>query len=172
MSDEEDRFKQLSESSVVDPHGAHTGCDDSEWRLALPLSFCSTSRALLTSRLLTTARPHGRPSSSSTLSRLQLGMPCARTRIPRVTPSVRAGDNNHRRYVAGRARDPLLPPNNARATSGAGVWGSDGRKRRGVERLSIPPGAHLRRGGVVGGEDASVRRPFQTRGPLPLRSVL
>ena len=30
-------------------------------------------------------------------------------------------------------------------------WEEDRRKRRGVERLCIPPGAPLRRGGVVGG---------------------
>ena len=33
--------------------------------------------------------------------------------------------------------------------SGPASWEEDRRKRRGVERLSVPPGAPLRRGGVL-----------------------
>ena len=63
-----------------------------------------------------------------------------------------------RESAAVRARSSVLPlwtrtreEINKVRTGPQRSWEEDRRKRRGVERLCIPPGAPLRRGGVVGG---------------------
>ena len=63
-----------------------------------------------------------------------------------MVPRLRRG------RLAGRALShPIILRGHKQAGGAERSWKYDRRKRRGVERLRIPPGAPLRRGGVVGG---------------------